>query len=89
MIMLKDGFSTEGETKWWKDNFRYGIYGGGSTDGLIPIIFKHHIYHNYLHVLKEYDRIILTRPDMYFVRHIQYCLMIMFGFQMEKIMVDI
>ena len=62
------GHSTEIETKWWKENARYGIYGAGSTDGLIPMVFQHYIYHNYLHVLKQYDRIILTRPDMYFVR---------------------
>lgn len=60
--------STEIPTKWWKENVRYGIYGGGGTDGLIPMIFQHYIYHNYLHVLNQYDRIILTRPDMYFVR---------------------
>ena len=59
---------SELEIKWWKENVRYGLYGGGSTVGIIPMIFKHYIYHNYLHIIKEYDRIILTRPDMYFVR---------------------
>ena len=63
-----EDFFQEGEIKWWKDNFRYGLKGGGSTRGIIPIIFKHHIYHNYLHIIQEYDRIILTRTDMYFVR---------------------
>jgi len=59
---------SELEINWWKENVRYGLYGGGSTVGIIPMIFKHYIYHNYLHIIKEYDRIILTRPDMYFVR---------------------
>tara|TARA_B100002019_G_C21272849_1_gene603405 strand:+ start:1524 stop:2426 length:903 start_codon:yes stop_codon:yes gene_type:complete len=63
-----EDFFQESEIKWWKDNFRYGLKGGGSTRGIIPIIFKHHIYHNYLHIIEEYDRIILTRTDMYFVR---------------------
>lgn len=60
-------FYEESIIKWWKDNFRYGLKGGGSTRGIIPIIFQHYIYYNYLHVINEYDRIIVTRPDMYFV----------------------
>ena len=60
-------FYEESIIKWWKDNFRYGLKGGGSTRGIIPIIFQHYIYYNYLNVINEYDRIIVTRPDMYFV----------------------
>jgi len=62
-----ENFFQEGEIKWWKDNFRYGLKGGGSKRGIIPIIFQHYIYHNHLDTINQYDRIILTRPDMYFV----------------------
>lgn len=60
--------TSETEIRWWKENIRYGLKGGGSTRGIIPIIFQHYIYHNHIDTIRQYDRIILTRPDMYFVR---------------------
>ena len=60
--------TSETDIRWWKENFRYGLNGGGSTRGIIPIIFQHYIYHNHIDTIRQYDRIILTRPDMYFVR---------------------
>ena len=66
---IDDCFQEEfGVVKWWKQNIRYGLNGGGSKRGIIPIIFQHYIYHNHIDTIREYDRIILTRPDMYFVR---------------------
>lgn len=52
---------------YWENNLSYGLEGGGGTRGVIPIIFKHFIYKNYIDILMQYDRIILTRSDMYFI----------------------
>jgi hypothetical protein len=52
---------------YWEKNFSYGLKGGGGTRGVIPIIFKHFIYKNYFDVLLSYDRIIVTRSDMYYL----------------------
>jgi hypothetical protein len=56
-----------GNSGFWESNLAYGLDGGGGTRGVIPIIFKHFIYQNYNDILKEYDRIILTRTDMYYI----------------------
>ena len=56
-----------GNSGFWESNLAYGLEGGGGTRGVIPIIFKHFIYQNYSEILKEYDRIILTRTDMYYI----------------------
>ena len=64
---VKEFFKNE-QIQWWKKIFPYGLQGGGSTRGIIPIIFQHYVYHNYLNILEKYDRIIFTRTDMYFVR---------------------
>jgi hypothetical protein len=60
-------YFTENFKGFWKQNFTYGLEGGGGTRGLIPIIFKHFIYKNYLKILELYDRIIVTRSDMYYI----------------------
>jgi hypothetical protein len=52
---------------FWENNFTYGLEGGGGTRGVIPMIFKQFIYQNYSNILKKYDRIILTRTDMYYI----------------------
>jgi hypothetical protein len=55
---------------FWKHNLSYGLIGGGGTHGVVTPIFKHYIYANYSKILKKYDRIIITRSDMYFIhRH--------------------
>jgi hypothetical protein len=56
-----------GSSGFWESNLVYGLEGGGGTRGVIPIIFKHFIYQNYSKILEEYDRIILTRTDMYYI----------------------
>ena len=56
-----------GNSGFWESNLVYGLGGGGGTRGVIPIIFKHFIYQNYSKILEEYDRIILTRTDMYYI----------------------
>lgn len=52
---------------FWENNFSYGLEGGGGTRGIIPLIFKHFIYKNYINILMQYDRIIMTRSDMYYI----------------------
>jgi len=52
---------------FWEHNLTYGLEGGGGTRGVIPMIFKHYIYKNYSEILMKYDRIILTRSDMYYI----------------------
>jgi hypothetical protein len=56
-----------GNSGIWESNLAYGLNGGGGTRGVIPIIFKHFIYQNYSKILEKYDRIILTRTDMYYI----------------------
>ena len=56
-----------GNSGFWEYNLAYGLGGGGGTYGVIPLIFKHFIYQNYSDILEEYDRIILTRTDMYYI----------------------
>jgi len=56
-----------GNSGFWESNLVYGLKGGGGTRGVIPIIFKHFIYQNYSKILEKYDRIILTRTDMYYI----------------------
>ena len=60
---FKDNF---GESGFWKSNLAYGSQASGER-GVIPIIFKHFIYINYSDILKQYDRIILSRTDMYYI----------------------
>jgi hypothetical protein len=52
---------------FWKHNLTYGLEGGGGTSGVIPMIFKHYIYNNYNKIIEKYDRIIITRSDMYYI----------------------
>ena len=58
-----------GNSGFWKSNLVYGLEGStsGGMQGIIQIIFKHFIYQNYSKILEEYDRIILTRTDMYYI----------------------
>ena len=58
-----------GSSGFWESNLVYGLEGsmGGGMQGVISIIFKHFIYQNYSKILEEYDRIILTRTDMYYI----------------------
>jgi hypothetical protein len=56
-----------GNSEFWKYNLKYGINGTAGVGGVIPMIFKHFIYKNHSETLEEYDRIILTRSDMYYI----------------------
>jgi hypothetical protein len=50
----------------WENNISYGLVDGNMTH-VHTIIFKHFIYNNYSEILKIYDRIIVTRYDMYYI----------------------
>jgi len=57
---FKENFGNSG---FWESNLAYGL----GSRVIIPIVFKHFIYKNYFDILNSYDRIILTRSDMYYI----------------------
>jgi hypothetical protein len=68
-----DYYSKYFEGNWYsllEKNIHVGLLGGINNSpgsGAIIFAFRHFLLKNYRHILNEYDRIILTRSDYYYI----------------------
>jgi hypothetical protein len=52
---------------FWESNLWYGIDGTAWNSGLPGFVIKDYILKNYKNIIEQYDRIILTRSDYYYL----------------------
>lgn len=58
---------TFGDFGFWESNLKYCLKNDIGMRVVIPMVYKHFIYKKYFNILNSYDRIILTRSDMYYI----------------------